>query len=219
MGLRDILTKPIGGTRAAFHWNEPTWYPLRLRGDLWLRLACIAAGWAGATGVMCILFAINVRPPGIPLAIGLGAVFGLGPACLALLLRRGHLAGRVKIDEDGIRRQRTHASVLMLEAEWEHWPFAAIEKCTIVPPQVTGRGFSLMLLASQSGMDVLGVPRKIELQKLGKYLAGHGVSVVAGKAVPEKLKRRLPLGVVVALPAIGAIVLVAGLVFYSLRVG
>ena len=80
MGLWDFLTKPRHFGSTVLSWKEPSLYRYRLRGDLWARLAIVLGLWAAATGVLLILFGINVRPPGVMLAIGLGAVFGDEPA-------------------------------------------------------------------------------------------------------------------------------------------
>src|SRR5688500_5353962 len=102
MGLRDLF----GGS--IFKWREPFGYRLRLRGDVRLRLCVVLAGWAMGTGVMCLIFAYNNNPPGLGVAIGLGAVIGLGPFALGTLLRRELSAGTVWVQESMIRRQRNY---------------------------------------------------------------------------------------------------------------
>lgn len=93
MGGWEFLTMQRGLGSAAFRWNEPWLFRIRLRGDLLRRFAIMLAGWGLATGVLLALFAVNVKPQGIPLALGLGAVFGLGPAWLAMFFLSGPYLG------------------------------------------------------------------------------------------------------------------------------
>ena len=221
MGLRDILTMEIGGRKASFRWNEPACYRLRLRGDLWLRLALALAGWAAATGVLLVLFAINVNPPGIALAAGLGLVFGLGPAVLLLFLGESHVSGRVRIDDDGIHRHRTYAALTLtgIWSESSDWPWAAIERCVIVPGEEIGRSFSILLLSVGGDSEPVAVPRRISLKSLAKHCSARGVSVAHGAKLPARLHRGLHPGIAGGFVAFGLVLMTAGSVFYGQRTG
>lgn len=97
----------------------------------WSKL--VMAGWSLATGVLLVLFVINVKPPGIPLALGLGAVFGLG---------------RVTIGKDGLSRQRHYASLSTQWVESMDWPYESIQRCIFVPGENSGHPFSVILLGT-----------------------------------------------------------------------
>ena len=71
MGLRDMFLglPDIGSVQCK--WKEPTSLPLRLRGDIWIRIALALAIWAAVTGIFAAIFAYNVHRPGLGLALGL----------------------------------------------------------------------------------------------------------------------------------------------------
>jgi hypothetical protein len=93
MGVWEFLTKPRGLGSTAFRWTEPWMFRIRLRGDVFRRIVVVAGSWALATGVLLVLFAKNVKPPEISLALMLGAVFGLSPAWLATFFLSHHRRG------------------------------------------------------------------------------------------------------------------------------
>lgn len=218
MGVWEFLTKPRGLGSAAFLWNEPWLFRIRLRGDLLRRFAIMLAGWGLATGVLLVLFAINVKPPGIPLALGLGAVFGLGPAWLATFFMSGHTSGRVTVAKDGLQRQRHYASISAQWVEWMDWPYESIRRCMIVTDEHSGHPFSVMLLSDGTDREIVAVPASIDLAKLQKHFTSRGVAVTQGKAIPEEFTKPLAPAVVIVVAAIGAAVFVAGLVFYLMKV-
>jgi hypothetical protein len=161
MGVWEFLTKQRGLGRAAFLWNEPALFRIRMRRDLLSRLAVIFSTWLIGTGVLLVLFAFNSNPPGIPLAFGLGIVFGLGPAALLMLLRRDHVGGRIRIDNDGIHRHRNYASFSAQWSEWTDWPFGAVSQCEIVTPKISGQSFALLLLTDDAEQQVIAIPSRL----------------------------------------------------------
>lgn len=218
MGVWEFLTKPRGLGAAAFRWNEPWLFRIRLRGDLLLRLAVLASGWALATGVLLVLFAINVKPPGIPLALGLGAVFGLGPAWLATFFMSGHTSGRVTVGKESLQRQRHYASITTQWMEWMEWPYESIRRCVIVTEEHLGHPFSVLLLSDGTDREIVAVPTSIDLAKLQKHLTSRGVAVTEGKTVPAEFTKPLAPTIVIVIVVIGAAMFVSGLVFYLMKV-
>jgi hypothetical protein len=221
MGLWEFLTKQRGLGSTAFRWSEPPMYRIRLRGDLAVRAGIVLAAWGLAIGVLLVLFAFNVRPPGMSLALGLGAVFGLGPGMLILFWSNRQAGGSITIDNDMIRRHRQYASLTMtgMWGEWADWPYEAIDRCVIVPAQALDQSFAVMLLSIDSEWEIVGIPERIELQKLAKFLAGRGVKVSQGKSVPASFLSRIPLPVAGVAAAAGVIILAAGIGTYVSKVG
>lgn len=217
MGVWAFLTKERGIGRAAFRWNEPSLFRIRMRRDLFTRLAIIAAAWLIATGVLLVLFAFNQDPPGILLAFGLGLVFGLGPALWLTMLRRDHVGGRIRLDDAGIHRQRNYASFSTQWSEWTDWPYGAIRRCEIVPPRTAGHPFALMLLSDDDETEIIAVPAQIELKQLAGHLTKQGVSVSTGKSVPRRYVTPLNVMTAVVLAGIAAVLFAGGLATYLMK--
>ncbi len=218
MGVWEFLTKQRGVGSAAFRWKEPLLFRIRIRGDVLQRLAIMLAVWGLATGVFLVLFAINVKPPGIPLALGLGAAFGLGPAWIATFFLHGHTSGRVTVGNEGLRRQRHYASFSAQWMEWMDWPYDSIRRCVIVPGENSGHPFSVMLVSDGDDREIVAAPSSIDLVKLEKHLASRGVAVTHGKAIPQEFTKPVAPVIVIVIAAIGAVAFVAGLAFYLVNV-
>jgi hypothetical protein len=218
MGLWDFLTKPRHFGSTVFSWTEPSQYRSRLRGDLWTRLAIVLGLWAAATGVLLILFGINVKPPGVMLAIGLGAVFGFGPGMLFLIMTRNLAGGTIKINADGIKRYRTYASFDFSGwSEWTEWPYGAIQRCVIVPSRSLEQSFSVMQICADGEWDIVGIPGSVELKKLAQHLTRNGVTVATAEEVKTQFTQ--PLSIVVAIVAlpVAFVMFVSGLGFYVFK--
>ena len=86
MGLWDILTREIKLGSHQLSWNEPLLCRTRLRGDFIWRIVISLSSWLAASGIMLLIFSSNQNPPSRGVAVGLGAVFGLGPAVMMLLV-------------------------------------------------------------------------------------------------------------------------------------
>jgi hypothetical protein len=218
MGLWDILTKPRHFGSTVLSWKEPSLYRSRLRGDLWTRLAIVLGLWAAATGVLLILFGINVRPPGVMLAIGLGAVFGFGPGMLFLIMTRKLAGGTIKINAEGIERYRTYASFDFSGwSEWTEWPYDAIQRCVIVPARELEQSFSVMQICADGEWDILGIPASVELKKLAQHLTRNGVTVATAEEVKSQFTQPLSIiAAIVALP-VAFVVFVSGLGVYVFK--
>jgi hypothetical protein len=219
MGVWEFLTKQRGLDSLAFRWTEPWMFRIRLRGDLIRRIAVMLGSWGLTTGILLAMFAKNVKPPEISLALMLGAVFGLGPAWLATFMRSHQTSGRVKITEEGIQRQRHYVSLSAQWVEWMEWPFEAIQRCMIVSDENTGQPFSLLLLFDGTDREILGIPSRVELEELVEYLESQGVSVTERSKVPAEYTRPMDLWFPVFFAGAGAVVFVSGLVFYLMNVG
>lgn len=211
MGLREILTTPIGFRSSKFFWKEPVSYRVRLRGDGWLRLGVVLGSWALGIGVFGLLFAQNIHRPGPVLAVGLGSLFG-GVAALMVFFLRDHVSGRVHVEEDEIRRYRSYAGIAPGGwTEWQHWPYAAIDSCMIIPSSVTGKSFSVLVITLDDEREIVGVPGSIDLTKLAKFLAAKGVKVTQGKAIPRPYTAKLNAVIAGAVPVLGVVMLVVGI--------
>ncbi len=209
---------PRAQSEPTLRWREPMGYRLRLRGDLGLRLLTACGGWALATGVLCGLFAINVQPPGLGLAVCLGAVFGLGPATLLLFLRKPHVSGRIRADEAGLHRVRFYASLTEMWSEETVWPYEALSEAVITPGAALGQSFSLLLLGTGEEAEIIALPQRLERDALVRLLASKGVSVRVAPDVPAVWRRRLAPPVAGMVAAVGLAVLVGGAGFYRVRV-
>jgi len=218
MGVWEFLTKQRGLDSPAFRWTEPWMFRVRLRGDLFRRIAVVLGSWGLATGVFLVLFAKNVKPPEISLAVMLGAVFGLGPAWLATFMRSHHVSGRVKITDEGIWRQRHYVSLSAQWMEWMESPFESIQRCMIVSEEITGHPFSLLLLFDGTDREILSIPSKVKLDELVEYLESQGVSVTERNKVPTEYTGPMALWLPIFFSGAGAVVFVSGLVFYLMNV-
>lgn len=218
MSVWEFLTKPRGLGSAAFRWNEPWLFRIRLRGDLGSRIAILLASWGLATGVLLILFAINLNPPGILLALGLGAVFGLGPAWLAVFFRSGHTSGRVTVGNDELSRQRHYASLTAQWVEWAEWPYESIQLCMLVSGKNLGHSFSVILLSDATTREIVAVPASIDLLQLGNHFKSRGVHLTQGKTISVEFTRPLAAAVVIVAAVAGCIAFAAGLTYYLTKV-
>jgi hypothetical protein len=218
MGVWEFLTKQRGLDSPAFRWTEPWMFRIRLRGDLLRRIAVVLGNWGLATGILLVLFAKNVKPPEISLAVILGAVFGLGPAWLATFFLSYHTSGRVKITEEGIQRLRHYVSLSSQWLEWMEWPFEAIQRCMIVSEENSGHPFSLLLLFDGTDREVLGIPSRVDREELVEYFESQGVSVTERNRVPAEYIRPMALWTPICFASVGALVFGFGLVFYLTNV-
>lgn len=220
MGIWDFLTKPIKLTSAVFYWHEPMCYRLRLRGDLLIRCGFVLAIWAAATGIFSLLFAFNVNPPGLSLAIILGGILGLGPAWLAMFFRRDQVSGTLWVYKDHILRQRSYISLGFFRSwsEVQEWPNECITRCLIIPNRVLGKSFSVMLLSVDSQAEIVGIPDKIKLKELSRHFTEMGIPVEKRDSLPDRYVKGIDLKVAAAMVVVGALLLAVGLGFYFERV-
>lgn len=213
--FRRLLRRLPGYREVVFKWKEPAFYRTRLKGDLHVRLAIAAGFWGLPTAVFLLLFGINVNPPGIGVAAMMGALFGLAPLLMILLAGRKTASGLVKVYGDEIHRSRYYQSLDF--AHWTEratWPLEAIHQCVIVEGQSLGKSFSVMLLSTECGVDMIGIPKNIDLGHLAEHLDARGVPVVRGETIPPKFTKRVPVEIAVICGVMGAACFFGGLLFY-----
>lgn len=223
MGLRELFGKiPKLWGKVVFRWQEPLAYRIRLRGDLWLRCLIALAGWGFGTGLMAVLFAFNVKPPGTGFALGMGAVVGLGPAVLIMFMSREQVGGSVTIDQNAIRYHCTYASPLFFAGQWSEYAdydYRGISRCVIIPARHLGQSFSVMLLTIDSTVEIMGIPQKISLKELARHLSSKGIDVSQGDTLPERFCRPIGIPMAGSLALVGIFLFFGGLGFYPAHVG
>jgi hypothetical protein len=215
MGLRDLM-QGLGFWTDVFKWSEPSIVRVRLRGDWWLRLAiALGAGGVG-TCLLLVLFAINQRPP--------HPVFGLIGGAIAFVIAASFLfhggssaSGRVRVCQEGIQRKRNYVGVGAQMFEEANWPYESIEQCVIVPGQAIGKPFSVLLVGGGGEWELIGVPRKIDLQQLANFLGSRRVAVSSANFLPGEFMRPINLPVSLGLAGLGLTFLLGGLVFYAVK--
>ncbi|QDT43654.1 hypothetical protein Pan241w_37560 [Gimesia alba] len=220
MGIWDLLTKPIKLTSAVFYWHEPMLYRLKLRGDLLVRCVFALSVWAAASGMFCLLFALNGNPPGIELSFLMGAILGLGPAFLAMFFRRDHVSGTLWVYDDHILRQRSYVSLGFFRSwsEMQEWPNECISRCLIIPNRALGRSFSVMLLSVDSRAEIVGIPSKIKLKELARHFTESGIPVEKRDSLPDRYSQGFDLKATAAMALVGVLLLSVGLGFHFERV-
>ena len=215
MGLRDFM-RSLGYWTDVFTWSEPSIVRVRLRDDWWLRLA-IALGAGGmGTCLLLVLFAINQRPP--------HPVFGLIGGAIALVIAASFLfhgassaSGRVRVCQEGIQRKRNYVGVGAQMFEEANWPYESIEQCVIVPGHAIGKPFSVLLVGGGGEWELIGIPRKIDLQQLASFLGSRRVAVSSANFLPSEFTRPINVPVSLGLAGMGFMFLLGGVVFYAVK--
>lgn len=214
MGLTDFLTQPLQFGAWAEKWHEPILYRIRLRGDFASRTLLALSAWGIATGLMLVVLAFNVNKTSVPLAIGLGAVFGLAPAALLLFFRRQHTSGTVWLYDDYLKLHHMHAGFPLLVVCTREWPYEAIEHCALVSSEQLGRGFHVLLAVVEGRQEMIGVPPSVDLHALVAFLNQRGVAVAAATSLPPQFRSRLHPVVALFACCVAAAVFLAGLATY-----
>lgn len=220
MGIWDILTKPIKLTSEEFQWDEPMGMRLSLRGDLLLRLGVAASVWAAISGLLWILFAFNIKPPELGVALFTALFIGLGPACMALFARRNHVSASIWVYNDHIIRQRSYMSMSFFGSwrEVSEWPNALISRCIIIPDRALGKSFSVMLLTIDSQVEMVGIPQKIKLKELAKHFTEAGIPVEKRDSIPSRYTQGLSPTIFAAAAVVGVLLFSTGLGIFLNRV-
>lgn len=204
MGLLDYFRSFLSD----FKWQEPRGYQGRLRGDFLRHLGALAGLWMALSGGLMMLIPDD-ESHGMALSYGLGAAFaGL---LYMMAASSGNSTGTIFVRKTEILRQAVSFSFGAV-MEYSKWPYEAIRTCTLVPPQHTGKRFAVMLLYDGDSMQMIGVPRKIDLKKLARHLMSKGVEVKVGQSVPELFIQPLDARIPGVLGVIGGVLLVAGLI-------
>jgi hypothetical protein len=96
-------------------------------------------------------------------------------------------------------------------------PYDAIQQCVIVPGQALGKSFSVLLFGGGGEWELVGVPKRIDLQQLANFLSSRRVGVSSANFVPPDFTRPINLPVSLGLAAVGLMLLVGGLGFYAIK--
>lgn len=218
MGLREILTKPLLGSADDIKWNEPFMFRARVRGDFLVRFLFVMSTWAIGIGILLFLFTLNNDPPGIGLALGLGAVFGLGPGCLMVFLNSNSISGTIRVTDDGVHFQKTSSGFGVITLTSYDWEYDEIEKCVIIDGYDSGQPFDVMLV-DVGEWFMLGISRRVESDDLARKLSKAGVPMKRGREIPERFREKLsPVWTLLAM-SFGVCSLGIGATVYSMDGG
>ena len=220
MGIWNFLTKPIKLTSDKFYWQEPLGMRLSLRRDLLIRLGVALTVWAAVSGLFWILFAFNVKPPELGVAMFVSIFIGLGPACLALFMRREHVSASIWIYGDHLIRQRSYVSLALISSwkEISEWPNPAISRVIFIPAEDLGKSFSVMLLSIDKEVELVGIPSKIRLKELARHFTEAGIPVEKRDAIPARYTQGFSFKVFAAMAMVGVLLFSGGLAFNLTRV-
>ena len=188
MGLWAILTKPIGENPHAIRWREPTFWSTRLRrGQIacMVMLASAALSFAGL-GVLAIPHD-NWQESQIIAA--LGALCGLAVA-MCVLIPHDDSPGKVAMGDEEIRRDRYYANILPGHCfEWQVWPYGAIRQAILVPRELLGLRFSMLVLFCGNKKYYLAIPARVDLHRVANHLTVREVPVIFGDSMPEAMQK------------------------------
>lgn len=186
MGLWSFLNRPLFGTRILLSWNEPYWWGRRLRNEAIPRALFMAAcAMTGAATMLLLDSTVFGWQVGFNAATILGVLFGWGLGTLPFS-RVDDNMGQVQVREDLIRRERSLPSLVYLVWETHKWPYAAIQRCVLVPGHALGKRFSILAIATDQSVDLVAVPNRIDLEMLVRLLQEQGVNVSVGQSLPKK---------------------------------
>ncbi len=87
---------------------------------------------------------------------------------------------------------------------------AAIRHCTMIPGHVIDKKFSVLVVSDDDESEIIGIPARIDLKKLGGLLTSKDVPVSVGRSVPEPFRRSMSLRVVGVVGAVGCTFSVRG---------
>ena len=194
MGLWKLLTMRIGGRRL-MRWNEPIFFGMKVQNRVKSRLAILAAFLAVPTSVIAVCALTNTELPNvlfIPFVLGFPVIF-------LIILRNDDHGGTVTVREMEIQRQRISGAIPHMVTICEQkWPYEAIDQCLIVPREKSGKAFSVLAIFAEDTVELIGIPRRIDLQVLADYIEARDVPVRFGSTVPA-IRRRKEVGAIPAL--------------------
>lgn len=215
MGLWDILTKDIKLGSHELSWNEPMMCRTRLRGDLIWRVVIALSAWLAGTGIMLLIFSSNQNPPSRGVAVGLGAVFGLGPAVMALFLRKSQASGTIKLYRDRLVRRKGYVGFSAQWTETATWTLGAVSKYHIVTADKSGRPFHVLFFRCEDELDLIGIPTNIDLKQLRTLLSTGGSEVVASNRIPDLFCKSLSPAIAGVSGVVGIGLAVAGFLTFN----
>lgn len=191
MGLWDILTKDIKLGSHELSWSEPTQFRARLRGDFIWRMAISLSAWLAATGILLVIFSFNQDPPSRSVALGLGAVFGMGPVTMFLFFRKNQVSGNIKLFRDRLERHKLSSGYLWRWMQTTTWGLGGVTRFHIVTRDKTGTSFHVMFFKSGGEWELIGIPARIDLKQLRSALSAGGAEVKPANRVPDTFCRPL----------------------------
>lgn len=190
MKFWEFLTTPIGPHDPnRMKWGTPFLVELRLFRDWGPRLlACgiFACGLFAAVGALGVL--MEGFTPLVIIAVMLIGFFFIVPLSIVVVLAHGdQFWGDVVIDAKGITHSWTDVALGWISLSSQHWQFAEITECALVPRESLKRLFSVLVVRTASTADVIAVPWHVDLQRIQHLLQLRGVRVVVRQALPEEL--------------------------------
>jgi len=215
MGLWNILTKEIKLGSHELSWSEPMQFRARLRGDLIWRAVISLSSWLAASGVFLLIFSSNQNPPPRGVALGLGAVLGLGPAVMILFMRKSQVSGTIKLFRDRLVRSRMYAGISANWTETTTWGLGGISRFHIVTDDKVGQPFHVMFFKCEGEWELIGIPTKIDLQKLKSVLSAAGAAVTPANRVPDTFRQPLSPVFAAVSGLVGIALAVVGFVMFQ----
>ena len=208
MGLMDRLKKTF--RRAEMSWREPFAFRIRLRGDFPARLLITVGGWLIGTGLLFVLLWLTQNPTSYFTVSGLGLGLGLCASC-GMVMMRSQVSGTVQLHRDEICRSSVSYEFILMNFTDERWEFTGIESCTIVPGEVIGQSFAVMILRGDGFEDLIGIPPKTSARQVAKFLHDQGVELKKGTRLPESATSPISNSIGAVLVVVGAAILAVGL--------
>jgi hypothetical protein len=190
MKFWEFLTTPIGPHDPnRMKWGTPFLVELRLFRDWGPRLlACGIFAWGLLAAVGALGVLMEGFTPLVIIAVMLIGFFFIVPLSLVVVLAHGdQFWGDVVIDAKGITHSWTDVALGWISLSSQHWQFAEITECVLVPRQSLKRLFSVLVVRTASTADMIAVPRHVDLQRIQQLLQLRGVRVVVQQALPEEL--------------------------------
>ncbi len=127
-------------------------------------------------------------------------------------MRRRLSSGLIIVRSEAILRQCSYGGFGTVDIETTQWLFSSVDRCVLVPAADISQRFSVMLLACNEQVDLIGVPAKIPLLDVARVLMEKGVRVTKGKTVPAQYLRPLDLRFTWGSLIAGSMVFIIGLV-------
>jgi hypothetical protein len=127
------------------------------------------------------------------------------------------MSGSVQIKKEGVRRVRRYTSQaffwMIYTTETQDWPYEAITGCQLIPSTTLEKSFSLLPIATDESMDMIAVPKSVNLKELVTLLQRGGVAVSLGKSIPwEYAKKKNQSPLLIPFAVTSAAIMLVGLV-------
>ena len=212
MGFIDIMTKPLRFGSRKLAWQEPLFYPIRMRGDALRRLLiALGIGLIVACIILCVFF-MQEQPRDRDFALA-GGLFASLFALLFLFFRRSHLGGSITFRRDTIQRISFGFPYMFLVSN-ARWDYGVISNCVFILGKDIGHSFSIMLFSYGGSQQMIAIPKQIDPRQIAALLAKHGVRVQRGRRLPEYATQGLSLLPTKLSVAAGLFALMLGPILY-----